>query len=250
MMKKGLWIVAGSVVLGFSLLAHAPARLVVPERFGKLQFIGIDGSVWRGEVEQILYSGRALPVRDLAWTVEFSGLFNGTFRAEFFERGTAENRGFLVVDLLSLQPGLQELHWQFPGSSLDPWYRAGVSMQGDFELDLQILQFPENGLFPSRVQGRLDWQKAALRMDSQIWQIGSPLMQFSGEGGAIKGIVTNSEPLLPGDSSFQCTSTSCQVEMSLQPTPDAPQSLTNGLLLLGLQQEGDRYSGQINVAIR
>jgi len=249
-MKKGLWIVAGSVVLGFSLLAHAPARLVVPERFGKLQFIGIDGSVWRGEVEQILYSGRALPVQDLAWTVEFSGLFTGTFRAEFFERGTAENRGLLVVDLLSLQPGLQELHWQFPGSSLDPWYRAGVSMRGDFVLDLQTLQFPENGLFPSRVQGRLDWQKAALRMDSQIWQIGSPLMQFSGEGGAIKGIVTNSQPPLPGDSSFQCTSEVCQVQLDLRPTGEAPPSLLNGLSLMGLRQTGDRISGQITVALK
>jgi len=70
-------------------------------------------------------------------------------------------------------------------------------------------------------------------------------MQFSDEGDGIKGVVTNSQPMLPGDSSFLCTMKGCRVALSLQPSPDAPQSVLNGLMLLGLQQTGDKFSGQI-----
>ena len=122
-------------------------------------------------------------------------------------------------------------------------------MQGHFVLDLQTLQLPAKQLFPSQLEGRLDWQNAELQIDSEYWRIGSPLMQFSDEGDAIKGVVTNSQPMLPGDSSFQCTINSCQVTLSLQPSPDAPQSVLNGLTLLGLQQTGDTFSGQITLPL-
>jgi len=70
-------------------------------------------------------------------------------------------------------------------------------------------------------------------------------MQFSDEGDAIKGVVTNSQAKLPGDGSFQCTIKSCQLRLNLQPSPDTPQSVLNALMLLGLQQTGDKFSGQI-----
>ena len=63
MMHKGLWFTGAGIVFGFSLLAHVPAQIVVPERAGELQLLGISGSVWRGEVKQILYSGRHCPFR-------------------------------------------------------------------------------------------------------------------------------------------------------------------------------------------
>ena len=155
------------------------------------------------------------------------------------------NRGTVKVDLLSRQYELQAVQWQLPGSSLDPWFRAGVGLQGRFALNL-----PANGLIPRRVQGRLDWQDAALEMNSELWTIGSPLAQFSGEGNAVKGIVTNAQPPLPGDISFQCVPENCRVDLSLQPAPDAPPSLTNVLVLLGLQQEGSRFSGQLTLPMK
>jgi hypothetical protein len=153
------------------------------------------------------------------------------------------------LNLLSRQLELHALHWQLPAGSLDSWFRAGVSAQGHFVLDLQTLRLPANRLFPSQLEGRLDWQNAALQINSEYWPIGSPLMQFSDEGDAIKGVVTNSQPMLPGDSSFQCTIRSCRVELSLQPASDAPQSLLNGLLLMGLQQTGNKFSGQITLPL-
>lgn len=248
-MHKWLWFIAAGIVFGLSILAHVPARLVVPEQISPLRFQGIGGSVWRGEIEQILYSGKPLPVRNLRWKVRPAALLGGTLKADFHERQTPANRGQMVVNLLSREVEIQALHWRLPGSSLDPWFRAGVIFEGQFVLDLETVRLPENGFLPSRVQGRLDWQDAALRFDSEYWPIGSPAMQFSGEGDGIKGIVTNSQPQLPGDSSFQCTRVSCRVELSLQPTPDAPQSLPNILLLLGLQQTGGRFSGQITLPI-
>jgi hypothetical protein len=244
-MQKWLLIIVGCFVFGLSLLAHLPAQLVLAENSGKFQFLGISGSVWQGEVKQILFSGKALPILNLNWSVKPTALLTGTLKADFYEQATAVNRGNMGLNLLSRQLELHALHWQLPSGSLDSWFRAGVSVRGQFVLDLQTLQLPYNKLFPSQLEGRLDWQNAELQFDSEYWHIGSPLMQLSAEGDGIKGVLTNSQPMLPGDGSFQCTIKSCQVQLSLQPSPGAPQSVLNGLLLLGLQQTGDKFSGQI-----
>ena len=245
MQKRSLFIV-GCIGFGFSLLAHLPAKLVFPKNSGEFQFIGVGGSVWRGEVKQILFSGKALPVRNLNWSVNPIALITGTLKADFHEQPAPINRGNLDLNLLSRQLELHAVHWQLPAGSLDAWIpMQGMSAQGRLVLDLQTLQLPPNKSFPSQLEGRLDWQNAELQMGSESLRIGSPVMQFSDEGDAINGVVTNSQPMLPGDSSFQCTMKSCQVTVSLQPTPDAPQSMLNGLMLLGLQQAGDKFSGQI-----
>jgi len=248
-MQKKLWLTSACFVFGVSLIANMPAQLVVPEHSGKLQLLGVDGSVWRGEIKQILYSGKALPVQNLNWTVKPTALLAGTLKADFHEQQAPMNRGQVIVDLLSRQFELQALHWQLPGGSLDPWFRAGVGLQGQFVLDLQTLRLPANGLIPRQLQGRLDWQNAALQWGPELWPIGSPLMQLSGSGEAVQGVITNTQPLLPGDSSFECTVTSCRVELNIRPTPDAPQELFNGLLLMGLQQTGNSFSGQMTLPI-
>jgi len=248
-MQKWLLFIIAFFVFGCSLLAHLPARLVVPEQSGKLQFLGIGGTVWRGEIKQILYSGRPLPVQNLNWKVAPTALLSGTLKADFHEQQTPTNRGNIGLNLLSRQIQLQALHWQFPGSALDPWFRSGAGLQGHFAIDLQDVQLAADTLRPSQMKGRLDWQDAALRLDSEVWPVGSPIMQLSGDEDTINGIITNSQPLVPGDASFQCTTTICAVDLSLQPTPDAPQSLMNGLLLLGLQRTGDRFSGQISFSL-
>lgn len=249
-MRKGSWIIAACGVFGISVVANMPAQLVIPESPGRLQLLGIGGSVWRGEIKQILYDGKVLPVRDLNWKVRPTALVRGTLVAEFHEQQLPHNRGRAVLELFSRRYELQAVQWQLAGSSLDPWFRAGVDLQGEFALDLQTLRLPANGLIPRRVQGKLDWRNAALEMDSELWPIGSPLAQFSGEGDAVKGIVTNTQPLLPGDISFQCTQESCRVDLSLQPAPEAPPSLSNVLMLLGLEQAGNRFTGQMTLQMK
>lgn len=249
-MRKGSWIIAACGMFGISVLANMPAQLVIPESPGRLQLLGIGGSVWRGEVKRILYDGKALPVRGLNWKVRPTALISGTLEADFHEQQSPENHGTAFLDLLSQEYELQAVQWQLSGSALDPWFRAGVDLQGQFAIDLQTLRLPANGLIPRRVQGKLDWQNAVLEMDSELWPIGSPLAQFSGEGDAVKGIVTNTQPLLPGDISFQCTPESCRIDLSLQPAPEAPPSLSDVLLLLGLQQEGNRFTGQMTLQMK
>lgn len=245
-MQKWLLFIAGCSVFGFSLLAHLPAQLVLSENSGKFQFMGVGGSVWQGEVKQILFSGKALPIRNLNWTVSPTALLTGTFKADFYEQHTPINRGNMGLNLLSRQLELHALHWQLPSRSLDPWIPLkGVRAKGHLVLDLQTLQLQANKLFPSQLEGQLDWQNAQLQIDSEYWHIGSPVIQFSDEGDGIKGSVTNSQPMLPGNSSFQCTIKSCRFDLRLRPSPDVPQSVLNGLLLLGLQQTGDQFSGQI-----
>ena len=39
-MQKGSLIIVASTVFGFSLLAHLPAQLVVPDQTGEFQFLG------------------------------------------------------------------------------------------------------------------------------------------------------------------------------------------------------------------
>jgi len=185
-----------------------------------------------------------------SWSVRPAALLGGTLKADFHEQQTPANRGQAIVDLLSRQYELQAVQWRLAGSALDPWFQAWVGLEGQFTLDLQTLRLPANGLIPRRVQGRIDWQNAALQWGPETWLIGSPLMQFSGEGDAVNGIITNSQPLLPGDSSFECTVKSCRVELSLQPSSDAPPSLSNLLLLLGLQQTGNRFTGQMTLSMK
>jgi len=210
--------------------------------------MGIGGSAWRGEVTQILFSGKTLPVRKLSWSVNPAALFTGTLKAKFYEQQTPINHGDMGFNLLSRQVELYALHWQLPVEALDSWIQLrGVRIQGNFVLDLQSLLLPPDELFPSQLDGRLEWQNAVLQTDSGYWPIGSPAVQLSGEGDAIKGIVTNSQPMLPGDGSFQCTMKNCRVTLSVQPTPDAPQPVLNALLLLGLQRSGDEFSGQITL---
>jgi len=177
-MRKWLWVLAGCIVFGVSLLAHLPAQLVVPEQYGKLRFAGIDGALWHGEVEQILFSGKALPARDLEWTVNPVALLTGTLKADFHEQRTPGNRGTIGLRMHSRQLEVQTLHWQIPGSSLDSWFRAGVSLKGQLVLDLQALQLAVNSFFPLRLEGQLEWPDAALQYGPEHWHIGSPLMRF------------------------------------------------------------------------
>jgi len=247
-MQKRLLIIAGSVVFGMSLLAHLPAQLVLPKNAGKFQFLGIGGSVWRGEVKQILFSGKPLPVRDLNWSVNPAALFSGTLNADFYEQQLPVNRGNMGFNLLSRQVELEDLHWQLAVESLDPWIRLrGVRIRGNLALDVQTVVLPPNAMLPSQLQGRLEWQNAVLQSGSEYWPIGSPAVRLSAENDTWAGTVTNSQPMLPGDGSFQCTLKNCRVELSVQPTPDAPQAVLNALLLLGLQRNGDEFSGQITL---
>lgn len=250
MKRKWLLFSVASIVFGISLLAHLPARVVVPEHYGKFRFLGIGGSLWRGEIQQIQYSGKALPVGTLKWKVKPAALLTATLEADVHERQSPANSGNIALNLLSRQLQVQTLRWQFPGSALDPWFRAWAGLQGHFTIDLQDVLLAADTLLPSQLKGRLDWQDAVLRLGSEQWPIGSPTMQFSGDGDAIQGGLTNSQPLLPGNASFQCTTTICLVDLSLQPTAEAPQSLLNGLMLLGLQRTGDRFSGQVTIPLK
>ena len=202
-MRKRLWISAGCLVFGISVLANMPAQLVIPESSGKLQLLGIGGSVWRGEVKQIVYDGKTLPVRDLKWKLRPTALFHGALEAEFHEKQSPVNHGKAVLELLSRQYELQAVQWQLSGNSLDPWFRAGVGLQGQFTLDLQTLRLPANGQIPRRLQGRIDWQDEAHRMDSETKPIGSPLIQLYGEADALNGIINKSQALLPGDRAIE-----------------------------------------------
>jgi len=246
MMRKWLLFVVACLVFGLSLVVHAPARLVVPEQIGKLRFVGVGGSLWRGEGQQIVYSRRALPVGTLNWKIRPAAMLTGTLEADLYEQQTPGNRGRLGMNLLSRQFELRALHWQLPAESLDPWFQAWIRLRGQFVLDLQTLQLAPNNLLSSQLDGgRLEWQSATLQVNSENWQVGAPVLQVSAVSGAIKGVVANAQPLLPGNSSFQCTTESCRAEVNLQPAADAPQSLLNVLLFLGLQQEGDTFSGQM-----
>jgi hypothetical protein len=249
-MQKSLLLIVGCIGFGLSLLAHLPAQLVFPKNSGKFQFLGIGGSVWQGEIKQILFSGKALPIQSLNWSVNPIALITGTLKADFHEQQTPVNRGNMDLNLLSRQVELHAVQWQLPIGSLDPWIQLqGMRAQGRLVLDLQTLQLPANTFFPSQLEGRLDWQNAGMLIGSETWRIGSPVMQLSNEGDAIKGLVSNSQPTLPGDSSFQCTINGCQLTLNLQPTPDAPQAVLNGLMLMGLQQTGDKFSGQITLPL-
>ena len=136
-MRKGTWIIAACGVFGISVLANMPAQLVIPESAGKLQLLGIGGSVWRGEIKQILHDGKALPIRSLNWKVRPTALFSGTFEADFHEQQSPENHGTALLDLLSREYELQAVRWQLPGDSLDPWFRTGVSLHGQFTLGVR-----------------------------------------------------------------------------------------------------------------
>ena len=249
-MQKRLLIIVACIVFGLSLLAHLPAKLVFPKNSGKFQFIGISGSLWRGDIRKILFSGKIVPVRNLNWSVRPLALLTGTLKAGFNEQRIPDNRGTLGISLFSRKIELYELHWQASSKSFGAaGLLQGLRARGEIVLDFETLQFPADMSFPSQVEGRLDWQNAELQFGTENWQIGSPVIQLSGGGAVIRGLAKNSQPMLPGDSSFQCTMKSCQVTVSLQPSPDAPQSMLNGLMLLGLQQAGDKFSGQITVPL-
>jgi hypothetical protein len=246
-MQKRLLIIGGCVVFGVSLLAHLPAKLVLPKSAGKFQFSGISGSVWRGEVEKLTFYGQPLPVGTLNWSVSPAALLLGTVKADFHEQQNPGNRGSVDWGLFSQQLEVNGLRWRLPAESISPWTAwAGVSAQGQFELDLQTLELPAGQSFPSQLEGQAAWQDAVLRVGSEYWPIGSPVAQLSGGGDAINGVVTNSQPSLPGDGSFQCTMKVCQVTLRVKPTPDAPQSVLNALQMMGFQRSGDELSGQVS----
>jgi len=245
-MQKRWLIFGGCVVFGVSLLAHWPAKRVFPKSAGKFQFEGIGGSVWRGEVEQVLFYGQPLPINRLNWSVSPAALLLGTVKADFHEQQSPDNRGRIDWNLFSRQLELHELHWQLPAESIDPWTAwAGVRARGEAVLDLEALVLPAGESFPSQLQGQAAWQNAVLQAGSEYWPIGSPVAQFSNEGNAIRGVVSNAQPTLPGDGSFQCTETSCQVTLSITPTVDAPRSLLNGLTMTGFERTGNNFSGQV-----
>jgi len=249
-MQKRWLIFGGCVVFGVSLLAHLPAKLVFPKSAGRFQFEGIGGSMWRGEVEQVLLYGQPLPLGKLNWSVGPAALLLGTLDADFREQRKPANRGTVELNLFSRQLEVHDLQWQLPADSFDPWIAwTGVRAQGQFELDLGTLVLPPGESFPSQLEGKAAWQNAVLRVNSDYWPIGSPVVQLFEESNAITGVLTNTQPTLPGDGSFQCTMKNCQLRLSVKPTLDAPQPLLNALRFMGLQQQGNEFSGQIDVPL-
>jgi hypothetical protein len=246
-MQKRWLIIGGCVVFGVSLIAHLPAKLVLPKSAGKFQLNGISGSVWRGEVEQLTFYGQPLPIGTLNWSVSPAALLLGKVNADFHEQQNPGNRGSVDWNLFSRQLEVHELQWRLPAESISPWTAwAGVTAQGQFVLDLQTLVFPPGETFPSQLEGQAAWRDAVLRVESEYWPIGSPVAQLAGGGDAISGVVNNSQPTLPGDGSFQCTLKICQVTLRVKPTLDAPQSVLNGLQVMGFQRNGNEFSGQVS----
>jgi hypothetical protein len=249
-MQKWLLFIVGLVVFGLSLLAHIPAQLLLRDNSGKLQFAGVSGTAWRGEIRQILFTNKVLPVQDLNWRMNPAALLTGKYKAHFYEEQAPANNGYLSINLFSRKLELHAVQWQTSTASLAQVFPLRVmSAQGQYILELDSLQLPVNAVLPSQLQGRLEWRNAALQTNGETWRIGSPVIALTVESGTIKGQVTNAQPTLPGDIGFECTLNSCQVALNLRPSPNAPQALLDGLLLLGLQQNGETFSGQLAIPV-
>ncbi len=173
-----------------SLIVLAPARLIY--RFlpadNSIQLSNLNGSIWRGKAEQVIYQNRSLG--NLDWRLQPSSLFSGKIGSSFLlNHPDYEVDGNLKAganNLLILNDTIITMDAnKLPLEGI----ASAVEANGVVIAQIESLHFIEQQI--DQLEATINWSNASVSAPIELI-LGEILIDAQGEGGQIKAIIKSS----------------------------------------------------------
>lgn len=264
--SKALLITTGVIVFLISLLAHIPAKQVIPNKLNGLELRGISGSLWRGQINSILLNRKPLPVQNVQWDAHWPALLFGEIRVTLTEQSRPNHKATLSYGLLSSSIELEDTYWKLPANqiqalALPPELKAmanAYKVQSSGEVALTITELSinptpsdssnqNNGLpLPSELDAEIEWQTAQVTNSMGVISIGNPKLTLKQNENTIQGLLTNPyKPLHSKNSQIKCNvdSRKCEATLDIRTNTETSPMLIGGLPFIGLKNTEGRWQG-------
>ncbi|MCB1638075.1 MAG: type II secretion system protein N, partial [Thiothrix sp.] len=244
-----LWTLAGLTSFTASLLITAPLPAVAQQIMKyrpELSFAGVNGTLWKGQVEKLALAEQQLDIRNLDWTFAPKALFKGQLAADLSaEVRTLTLRGQCGVTLLGnlhCSPLDLSLDAANLGQVVPQAQTLPVTLQGQLQARLDSLDW--NGQQLPEISGQLDWRDGKLDGVAKLALGGlyrADISQSaSGNGATLVKLASLEEPavVLSGNLSLkpQGDKGEYDVDVYLRTAAGADPTITDMLSLVGPQQ--------------
>jgi general secretion pathway protein N len=244
-MSRVIWGVTLVLVLLFSFLAAAPARLltlVLPEE--QLVVEGLTGTLWRGQASRCLLRIPAgfLHLGAVQWSLAPLSLLTLApqvqLRSDWGEQtlsGTLVLRGVRDLDL-------RDVKGRVSADLLR--HLAPLALAGSFTAQVPELQLRDGLLYSGA--GRLEWQNAAWNSPRGMVDLGSYTLQFEQlPGEALQGLVQTLSGPLEADGNLQVAGRNYTLDLMLSSPETLDPQLQQALSLMATpESEGYRLNLQ------
>lgn len=237
---------AGALFLVFLVLT-LPARHVLGwAGGGQLAAQGIEGTPWRGRVQQIAVQQTG--VGPVVWQLRPAALLMGRLEYQLFVQSGAGGGELRAGRGLFGAPYVRAARLSLPAAELARQLRLNlVSLGGDFLVDIDTLRL--SGGWPGELAGAVRWQGARL-VQPQRMALGDLRMQLELRGGNIVGVLgDDGGPLELGGEFTLGQDRRYRLEALLKPRAGAEQPLRDALQLLGNPDAQGRYRLQYSGAL-
>jgi len=217
--------------------AATPLKEAVPQ----LQLGGIEGAIWSGRIESLLY--RKALLGKMSWHLSPLPLLLGRAQLDALlqsQGGYLQSR--VTVPLAGGNIALADIQGQLPVSELlrfSPY--LPIVLDGTLSLDLAELQMAANGRL-LKAEGTVVWHQAAMSAP-QALEFGDLKMVLHPEAdGAVKGDISDlGGPLKVAGTLELKSDGSYRLDATVAAAAKAPTTLVNALGLLGQPDAQKRY---------
>jgi general secretion pathway protein N len=169
------WFATGclfTLLYTICLLASAPARLLTLFSPAQLQWIGVSGTLWQGEAEQLRVGKRLLGKLNWQWGWR-SGLPVWQLRLQGGEIG----QGRVTVGWMG-DWQLSEGRWQLPVETLPTLLGYPLPLEGRGELALELDNARFDGQQCLALTAKVEWRSAQFNLLGQSLPLGEPQLKL------------------------------------------------------------------------
>jgi hypothetical protein len=236
MSRRTALVSAGLLALVLGLVVHFPARLALgwfaPPR---VHAWGVDGTIWRGSVAEVALPDGSLGT--LSWRARPGGLFIGRPTWDLdLRRPDGRANARVSFSLFSDRQRVTNLEATLALGTLPPSV-VPTGVAGQLQASLERLELHRG--WPTAIVGRA--LVADLDLPGVILTLGPFRFEFSEQAGQPVAAITATEGPLLVDGRVELPARGqWQFDAVLQPGPDAPRELIDGLAFVGEDLGGGR----------
>lgn len=237
---RSLQVVILLLVLVFSLLSAAPARLisyVLPEDQVILQ--GVAGTVWDGRASRAMVRTPSgfLHLGAVDWSLSAASLLTLSPSLTVQSRWGSQRFTGEVKLRGETSYSLQDVESRFAADLLRQF--APVALAGYF--DLQVAELDIEDALPAQGSGRLVWERAAWQAPRGPIALGSYALDFAQQdGGPLRGTVLTLSGPLEAEGQVEVNGRAYLIDILVRSDEPLDSQLSEALMLMAAP-EGDGY---------
>lgn len=233
MPRKRIYLTAAALSFGISLLLGTPAALLsawLKPRLGSVELVGVDGSLYQGQLAALRLGGNNLLER-LHWRLRLSDLLLARVGADLTASGGNLLEGHVSRSLTALRGRDLRL-----GGTLKPWLAAFGQPYAplDAQLSADLPQLRLEGNWPRDVEGQLQVQNLVWTLARDPVVLGSFQADLSRDGDDVVALIhTLGGPLEVNGDARARPDRNYELHLQFKPKADAPPLLQTFLNSLG-----------------